>query len=415
MLFKELSAQFVTNWTQKLDHCFNCLAVDSIFKHPGLSLATAAEDGKVYVYEISSFDKLKSSKENLPLKLISEHETKGDALQAMVIHDVTKVHANDLITCDSRGLLTVFCNGQILSRLNLSNESLDCLQVSQEQDGSVTIVAGGDAGLVTGVHPSKELWRLNLLQTPSFGPVSSASVTCIASFDLPSISSCPDSVLATYVFVADSASRIHVLHMGQVVLATQTPSVVNAMTIGNFVTFDEGSRQSLNTSGHFPFGTTDKPDNVQIALGCDNGAIYIMDSFEIVRQPFAKGDYSIEKLLTVPIASAGNASLGGVHRRRSSSSSSVFRHPSGHQQSSVAPTNRIHDALLVGGGFNEICVYHAGRLVTSESTSDWVSSIAPYDVGAATGSDGKDAGRKFGFVVGCLDHTVACVELTLNL
>ena len=33
------------------------------------------------------------------------------ALQAMVVHDVTKVHANDLITCDSRGLLTVFCNG----------------------------------------------------------------------------------------------------------------------------------------------------------------------------------------------------------------------------------------------------------------------------------------------------------------
>ena len=85
------------------------------------------------------------------------------ALQAMVVHDVTKVHANDLITCDSRGLLTVFCNGnlqrlftlwnklkfpywlliethfnnfnyfagQILSRLSLSNESLDCLRVSQ--------------------------------------------------------------------------------------------------------------------------------------------------------------------------------------------------------------------------------------------------------------------------------------------
>ena len=38
------------------------------------------------------------------------------------------------------------------------------LTTIQEPDGSVTIVAGGDAGLLAGVHPSKELWRLDLLQ-----------------------------------------------------------------------------------------------------------------------------------------------------------------------------------------------------------------------------------------------------------
>ena len=92
MLFKELEAQLATNWTQKLPHPFNCLTVDSIFKYPGLSLAVAGEDGKVYVYQISTFDALVScastssssspaTSSQGPLKLLSEHETKGDALQ----------------------------------------------------------------------------------------------------------------------------------------------------------------------------------------------------------------------------------------------------------------------------------------------------------------------------------------------
>ena len=90
MLFKELEAQFTTNWSQKLTQPFSCVAVDSIFKYPGLSLAAAGEDGKVYVYQISTFEALKSTTGNMaPLKLLSEHETKGDALQ--VCWDVVNV------------------------------------------------------------------------------------------------------------------------------------------------------------------------------------------------------------------------------------------------------------------------------------------------------------------------------------
>ena len=87
MLFKELEASFATGWTQKLSHPFNCIAVDSIFKYEGLSLAVAGEDGKVYLYKISS---LEISKSTAPatsvghLTLLSEHETKGDALQVNI-------------------------------------------------------------------------------------------------------------------------------------------------------------------------------------------------------------------------------------------------------------------------------------------------------------------------------------------
>jgi hypothetical protein len=53
MLFRELEARFSTLWTQKLPNPFNCVTIDSIFKYPGLSVAVAGEDGKVYVYEIT--------------------------------------------------------------------------------------------------------------------------------------------------------------------------------------------------------------------------------------------------------------------------------------------------------------------------------------------------------------------------
>ena len=89
MLFKDLEAQFTTNWSQKLSQPFSCLAVDSIFKYTGLSLAVAGEDGKVYVYQISTFDAVKSqptgNSAGGPLKLLSGHETKGDALQVSVL------------------------------------------------------------------------------------------------------------------------------------------------------------------------------------------------------------------------------------------------------------------------------------------------------------------------------------------
>jgi len=421
MLFKELEASFTPGWTQKLSHPFNCIAVDSIFKYPGLSLAVAGEDGKVYIYQISSLEVTKSvgssSSSSSPgshLKLLSEHETKGDALQAMVVHDVTKVHANDLITCDSSGLLTVFCNGQILSRLSISDESLDCLQVSQEPDGSVAIVAGGDAGLLTGVHPSKELWRLSLLQTPSFGPVGSSAVTCIASFDLPSSSSSSSSV-STYVFVADSAHRLHVLHGGKIVLALQTPAVIRAMTIGSFVTYEETRASNNNFASHFNSALEGKGPTPQIALGCEDGAIYILENFEIIRQPYAKCDHSINYLRAVPVsnssisAASGLSSAGGGannagsnSRRRSSSSGAVgLPHPA-----SVVPAVRIHDALILAGNFNRVLLYHAGKCAASTQTQDWVCSLA--FIGQMT----KE--RTFGLVIGCLDQSVSYVEMSLT-
>lgn len=119
MLFKELEASFSKGWTQKLSQPFNCLAVDSIFKYPGLSLAVAGEDGKVYIYQISSLEVNKSSTSTAHsnhLKLLSEHETKGDALQVSGRYLSSVLHRNlvrnyyySLVILIMRKCLIEFC------------------------------------------------------------------------------------------------------------------------------------------------------------------------------------------------------------------------------------------------------------------------------------------------------------------
>jgi len=60
-------------------------------------------------------------------------ETKGGPIQRLVIHNVTKFQANDLIVADSRGTVTVLCNGQILTRKAISQHALQCLQVDEDK------------------------------------------------------------------------------------------------------------------------------------------------------------------------------------------------------------------------------------------------------------------------------------------
>lgn len=56
-------------------------------------------------------------------------ETKSGPIQCMAVQDVTKFYHNDLIVADSCGMMTVFCNQQILFRQNVSDSCINCIQV----------------------------------------------------------------------------------------------------------------------------------------------------------------------------------------------------------------------------------------------------------------------------------------------
>ena len=72
---------------------------------------------------------------------------------------------------------------------------------AKEPDGSVTIVAGGDAGLLAGVHPSTELWRMNLLQVQCHPQTYTDIAPRISSLEIISPHSSPDAVLRSRQFL----------------------------------------------------------------------------------------------------------------------------------------------------------------------------------------------------------------------
>lgn len=112
-------------------------------------LIIGGEDGVVNVYELPSatsgetFDLKVStvihSKEcslshnypSLVQRLISL-ETKGGPIQAMAAHNITKLSNIDLIVADSKGMVTIFCDNQILCRKAVSKSSIECLQILQD-------------------------------------------------------------------------------------------------------------------------------------------------------------------------------------------------------------------------------------------------------------------------------------------
>lgn len=60
-------------------------------------------------------------------------ETKSGPVQAMKIEDITKFYHNDLVTVDSCGMMTVFCNRQILCRQSITDSCLNCLQIQKDK------------------------------------------------------------------------------------------------------------------------------------------------------------------------------------------------------------------------------------------------------------------------------------------
>ena len=56
-------------------------------------------------------------------------ESKGGPIQAVALHDVTRLGNKDVVVTDSRGMVTVFSNEQILTRRAVSQH---CHSVSAD-------------------------------------------------------------------------------------------------------------------------------------------------------------------------------------------------------------------------------------------------------------------------------------------
>ncbi|CAL1527521.1 unnamed protein product [Lymnaea stagnalis] len=332
-------------WKAKLDKPFNAMALAVIFRSSGLSFIVGCEDGMVRIYDLSA--------KHLDEKPKTVLETKSGPIQCLTVHDVTRFYHNDLIVGDSCGMLTVFCNRQILSRQSLSSDSIICSTVVEDNGGSPVIVCSNDSGVITGVQPTEELWRIDLNSLSNKNPSSIVKITCLLAIHITDATGNK----RQYLLVADNAKRIHVISNGTLVSSLNAPTNITAMTQGRFI---PANKLSL------PSGQSLSSDAEQVALGSSSGSVYILHNLNITLDDYVNTKHPITNLCTLP-----------------------------------QPENST-DLLLCSGHFSSLHLYRDGQLLMEYPTSDWVSNIATADI---------DDDGALEIIIGCMDRTVQALKI----
>ncbi|XP_052768828.1 uncharacterized protein LOC128209049 [Mya arenaria] len=341
-----LSIQFIAVFKFQTPYKINCLRFGNAFRKDTSGLVVGGEDGIIRIYDLSS--EIQPDKPQIFL------ETKGGPIQSIAIHDVTKFYNDDIVAGDSVGMVTIFCNRQILTRHSLSKNSIHCLNIHKNPLGNCAIVAADESGYICAIQPSQELWRINLNNLAiNKGPSEKAIVTSLLCADLTT----PSGEVCSYILAADNRKHLLVVNQGEVVMTINTPDVVTAMCSGAFI-----DAERLDTGGE----TTQTKNTTQVALGCASGAVYIMHNFTITEDEFVNAQYRIGQLLAHPC------------------------------------TTRDTDLILCAGHFSSLQVFHDGKKVGNYDTPDWIRTM---DIMYTSGE------RKPQIVIGCLNNSVQGLSL----
>lgn len=152
------------------------------------------------------------------------------------------------------------------------------------------------------------------------------------------------------------------------VRSLEMPSVVNTMCAGYFINSSEtGTPMSPHSSSS---GKTTANHRVQVALGMEDGRIYILNNFNLTL--YANAKLSLTKMMACSFLDGGNNV----------------------------------DMILCCGHFNSLLVYHKGNLLQKVGTCDWVNSIsvAPCEVQ-----------NEHNVYLGTLDGSILSYKLTVVL
>ncbi|XP_071962819.1 uncharacterized protein [Antedon mediterranea] len=336
-------------WRKHVTHNINTIKVATVFRDKQASLIIGCEDGVLRIYSLPS--ETDKSQETLEIKL--SLETKGGPIQSLMAFDVSKLGSTDLISADSRGMVTIFCNGQISARKSLSKDSVSCLQVDHDATGNFTIIASDGSGVIHGFMPYKHLWKVRLADTAIQKTIPQLPrIKCLLATSLIGASGQE----STYVIAADDCKNLHFLQQGIVVVSLTCQSVITAMCKGCFVPTEE--LELANTGPDAPS---------QVALAAEDGSVYIMCNFQIYFDEYVNVKLPIRQLGTLPESNSSNV-----------------------------------QSLLCTGNFNHLVVYHDKKLVAKYETTDWVSSFTVVE-GTQEGSHQV--------IVGCCNNTLEAIKI----
>jgi len=285
-------------------------------------------------------------------------ETKGGAIQQIALADFTRFGDNDLMSADADGNVVLFSNLRILFRASVGHP-ISSLVITSDTCGYTTLVAGDRSGVVTGFqlhHASTPLWRAQVSSTDvGYKPLSNQDSTdmairCLLSVNLHPMNAAKGYAqsdrLSHYLLVAGSTPHLHFYSEGKRVYSLLMPSLINSMCAGKY--------------------TDDSDNKPEIALGCENGYIYILKDYAIHK--YIQVGHTITHLQI--LSSSGNISNSHVTNGTLNGNNSYV---------SINNSQSLHhqvDFLLCTGHFNAIKIYNKSNLIKEISTQDWVHSFA---------------------------------------
>lgn len=361
-------------WEVKTDKPFISMTNGRLFQEVNNFILTGAEDGIVRVYE-------EPSRKVSTITSVRSLETKCGPIFHLKLHDIIRLVSQDLIAADSRGSVTLFCNGQIFMRTMPDKAAgITALQIHETLLGHLFIITGNEDGVLNCFNAFDNLWKIRLqdVVTEKIERLqNNLSVTCILATAISS-SSCP---AMDYIVVADSDKNLHFIQDGKVITSTSTPSIVKVMVAGHFLHFDEVADSDETLT--------------QLALGCEDGTIWICVDFEVqTTAQYSNVGHTITHLHRLPpLHSSYSISNGSKHDSVSLS-----------DQQANAASEKL-DLLLCCGQFPALLVLREGKVLTKLKLPDWTTSICDFN-------NNQENRNSSTVLIGCQDSTIRAVKVS---
>jgi len=319
-------------WGKQMPFSFNVLLVGKADGSGTANIVFGTTKGKIRIFQ--------DSKEAKVL------ETKGGAIQAIILQDVTNfgtASGLDLIVGDVEGNVVIFSHNEIYKRSCITHP-VTALVAQKDAGQNCTIIVGDFRGVLHGYQPNHEVkWRVQVYDSQSL-----ASIRCLHSLTIPN----KDGLPYSYTLVSESsAPALHFYSEEVLVRSLPLESKVNAICSGYFL--DGGA-------------------SPEIAVACEDGYLHIVR------------DYQVERRIKVGVAVTALAPL-----------------PISEQAHPVPSSSSACSPILCCGHFNGIKVFYRGELLSEYETNDWVHTVGIGDVDG----DGQPE-----VVLGLLDNNVICLK-----
>eukprot|EP01117_Protostelium_nocturnum_P004940 TRINITY_DN1790_c0_g1_i1.p1 TRINITY_DN1790_c0_g1~~TRINITY_DN1790_c0_g1_i1.p1 ORF type:complete len:360 (+),score=130.31 TRINITY_DN1790_c0_g1_i1:40-1080(+) len=256
-------------------------------------------------------------------------ETKGGSITNMMMQSVipsSSSHSNlQLISGDADGNVVLFSEGEIVSRYSCGCAAVTSLAFDPNQQ---FILVGDSKGFITAFSsPSQFQWKIDTRENESKLEVRSVMTANRHSRD-PSVNCLHYTtildrfgVTMQVLLVSNGTFFLYFYVESTLVFVLPTPSKINSICSGRFTSTENGNEK-----------------NNQILLGCQDGFVYMVENFQLIRF-FRVGN---------PI------SLLKPFKRNDSNL----------------------DSVLCVGHFNGIKLFENGNLLLDHKTEDWVHSLS---------------------------------------